>query len=212
MLKKNPPFWREFYRIGGKQSPPVSGQQLKPCSPISVYISPGQHPYSSGNAPPSQVMTLSTVSVVSVLYYGIAQTMIVLFAFLFSVWKYGNSVAVTITFLVLSFLELFHSFNIRSERSSVFGKGFFGNKMLFLTVLIGILVNVVLCIVPVFCTAFGVVFLNAEQWLFVFGVSLAIIPCGEIYKMILRAVIKRRRSAVCAKCFGNCGKRIKVNL
>ena len=163
--------------------------------------------------PPRRANDLfSAESVVSVLYYGIAQTMIVLFAFLFSVWKYGNSVAVTITFLVLSFLELFHSFNIRSERSSVFGKGFFGNKMLFLTVLIGILVNVVLCIVPVFCTAFGVVFLNAEQWLFVFGVSLAIIPCGEIYKMILRAVIKRRRSVVCAKCFGNCGKRIKVNL
>ena len=60
VLKIKPAVWRAWlYQnvIGGKQSPPASGQQLNPCSPISVYISPGQHPYSSGATPPSQVMT-----------------------------------------------------------------------------------------------------------------------------------------------------------
>ena len=35
----------QFTSNGGKQSPPLSGQQLNPWSPISVYVSPGQHPY-----------------------------------------------------------------------------------------------------------------------------------------------------------------------
>ena len=37
-----------YFSIGGKQSPPVSGQQLNPSSPMSVYSSPGQQPNSFG--------------------------------------------------------------------------------------------------------------------------------------------------------------------
>lgn len=37
IVKKHPAdLAGDFYSIGGKQSPPVSGQQLKPCSPMSV--------------------------------------------------------------------------------------------------------------------------------------------------------------------------------
>lgn len=45
-----------YISIGGKQSPPASGQQFIPASPISVYVSPGQQPFASGFTPPSQVI------------------------------------------------------------------------------------------------------------------------------------------------------------
>ena len=44
--------------IGGKQSPPDSGQQLNPRSPMSVYVSPGQQPFSSGV---SHVLSIGSV-------------------------------------------------------------------------------------------------------------------------------------------------------
>lgn len=125
-------------------------------------------------------------SVVSMLFFGAVQALIVILAFIYCVNAYGNAVAVTVTFFVLSFLELFHSFNIRSDVESTFGKGFFSNKMMFLTVFIGIAVNMILCFVPVFRAAFGIVQLTAIQWLFVFAASLAIIPVGELYKFVVR--------------------------
>lgn len=132
-------------------------------------------------------------SMASVVFYGVFQTAAVLFAFLYANARCGNAVAVTVTFFVLSFLELFHSFNIRSETDSAFGKGFFGNKMLFLTVLIGIGVNVLLCAVPILRAAFVLTPLTAGQWGFVFACSLSVVPAGEIYKFVLRRVIKGKR-------------------
>ena len=138
-------------------------------------------------------------SMISVLFYGVFQTAAVLFAFLYANARYGNAVAVTITFFVLSFLELFHSFNIRSEKDSAFGKGFFSNKMLFLTVLIGIGVNVLLCAVPLLRAAFALTPLSAGQWAFVFACSLSVIPAGELYKLILRRVLKGRAKRTSAR-------------
>ena len=130
----------------------------------------------------------SARSMLSVLFYGLFQTAAVLFAFLYANAHYGNAVAVTVTFFVLSFLELFHSFNIRSETDSAFGKGFFGNKALFLTVFIGIGVNVLLCAVPLLREAFALTALTAGQWAFVFACSLSVIPAAELYKFVVRRI------------------------
>ncbi len=151
--------------------------------------------------PPSKAGELfGRRSLGSVLFYGLFQTSVVLFAFLFANAHYGNASAVTITFFVLSFLELFHSFNIRSETTSAFGKGFFSNRVLFVTVLIGVGVNMLLCAVPLFRAAFGLQALSARQWSFVFACSLSVIPAGEIFKFFLRLSEKRhdRSGTVCA--------------
>ena len=146
--------------------------------------------------PPRKANELfSAASMFSVLYCGLVQTAIVLFAFLYSNAKYGNAEAVTVTFFVLSFLELFHSFNIRSEKNSAFGKDFFGNKPLFLMVIVGVGINVLLCAVPLLRAAFGLTALTAGQWLFVFACSLAVIPFGELYKAVLRRTLHRKRTA-----------------
>ena len=143
--------------------------------------------------PPTRASALfSFESMRSVLFYGIMQTAICVGVFVWSNRVYGNAAAVTITFFVLSFLELFHSFNIRSERASLLSRGFFGNKMLFLTIFIGVFVNVLLCLVPLLRAAFGIVALTAAQWAVVFGCSLAIIPIAEIYKAAVRVAEKQK--------------------
>ena len=142
--------------------------------------------------PPVHASSLfSRDSMAAVVFYGVVQTAICVGIFVWSANAYGNAVAVTMTFFVLSFLELFHSFNIRSERGSAFGKGFFSNRMLFLTVFIGIGVNLLLCPLAPVRDAFGIVLLSPAQWGVVFASSLAVIPAAEIYKAVWRLIEKR---------------------
>ncbi len=137
----------------------------------------------------------SKTSLVSIAFYGLYITAATLGIFLFSLPLWGNKVATTMTFMAMSFLELFQSFNIRTERISAFGKGMFSNKALWITVLLAVAVNILLCVSPL-SSAFGLVTLTGAQWGIVFGVSLSLIPAGEIYKFFLRIITKRRRKTV----------------
>ena len=148
--------------------------------------------------PPRREGIFTRESMTSVAVYGILQTIVCLWVFVAGARAYGNAVALTMTFFVLSFLELFHSFNIRSERGSAFSKDFFSNKMLFVTVFAGIAVNLLLCSFAPVRAAFDIVPLTWKQWLIVFLSSLSIIPLAEIYKGFVRLV--------CSKKNGTCRK------
>lgn len=112
-----------------------------------------------------------------------------IYAFALSFW--GNAAATAVTFLTISFLELFQAFNIRSERQSLFKCGIFSNKLLLATVLIGIIVNVILVVSPL-SRAFGLCSLSAVQWVTVFALSLTVIPVGELYKLVWRVSERKR--------------------
>ena len=152
--------------------------------------------------PPSRAADLfSWGSMRGVLFYGLVQTALCIGVFVLCCGLYGNAVAVSVTFFTLSFLELFHSFNIRSEHASAFGKGFFSNRMLFLTVFLGVAVNLLLCVFAPVRAAFDIVLLTPSQWGIVFGASLAVIPAAELYKAICRACGRRKgRRGVLRKC------------
>ncbi len=129
-------------------------------------------------------------SLASVAFFGLFMTAVTLGVFVVTLNIWGNEIATTITFMTISFLELFQAFNIRSERGSAFKK-FFSNKILLATVAVGVLLNVLLCVSPL-SAAFGLVKLNFVQWLIAFIVPLSIIPVGEAYKMALRILTKRK--------------------
>lgn len=130
----------------------------------------------------------SKSSVAGIAVGGVYITAVTIGIYALSLALWGNAVATTTTFLTISFLELFHAFNIRSERRSAF-KGFLSNKILLITVAAGILINVLLCATPI-SAAFSLTPLTAVQWLAVFGFSISIIPVFEIYKLILRTFKK----------------------
>lgn len=141
----------------------------------------------------------SKSSLASIAVYGAYMTAATLAVFGISLGLWGNETATTMTFMTISFLELFQAFNIRSERQSAFGKGMFSNKILLFTVAAGVLINVLLCVTPL-SAAFGLCSMSAVQWLVIFGVSLSVIPVGELYKLILRKISGRRPSG--KKLFG----------
>ncbi len=134
----------------------------------------------------------SKTSVASIAFYGLYMTAVTIGVYAAALKVCGNEVATAMTFLTISFLELFQAFNIRSERQSVFRCGIFTNKILLLTVTAGILVNVLLAISPL-ASAFGLCALDWRHWLIVSAVAFSVIPVGELYKLVLRAYSRRRK-------------------
>lgn len=126
----------------------------------------------------------------SVLFFGLYMTAITLGVYITALNIWGNEVASTMTFITISFLELFHAFNIRSERASAF-RGLFTNKVLLATVAFGVAVNILLCVVPPLMSAFGLTTLSAVQWCMVCGLSLSVVAAGEVYKAVLRLIDRR---------------------
>ena len=118
--------------------------------------------------------------------FGVAITVLSLVAFFVFLGRYGNCVASTMTFFVMSFAELFHAFNVRSDKFSLFKTGVFSNKSLIITVVLCVVLNSLASTLPVFQMALGITGLSFVQWLCVFAFSLAIIPVGEVYKYFLR--------------------------
>ena len=119
-------------------------------------------------------------------------TIVTVLVYALSLNYFGNAAATTMTFLTLSFAELFHVFNVRSESRSAFNKTLFSNKTLLLTVALGIAVNVALCFSPL-APAFGICALTWWQWGIVFAAALSILPFAECYKLILRRVRRKGR-------------------
>ena len=126
----------------------------------------------------------------SVLFFGLYMTAVTIGVFIVALHIWGNRTASTMTFLTISFLELFHAFNTRSERASAF-RGLLTNKILLATVGAGVAVNVLLCTVPPLANAFGLCALNGVQWGIVAALSLSVVAVGEAYKFVLRLISRR---------------------
>lgn len=140
----------------------------------------------------------SKSSVSLIVFFGLYMTAVNVGVYAVALKLCGNEVATAMTFLIMSFLELFHSFNVRSERQSILKCGIASNKVLLVTVALAIVVNVMLAFGPL-APAFGLCALSWKQWLIVAGLSLSVIPVGEVYKLVLRACSKLKTKSRTSK-------------
>lgn len=136
---------------------------------------------------------LNARSLLFVLFSGAYICGVTVGVYAFALANYGVGTAMTMAFLCISFSELFHAFNVRMERRSAFGRGALSNKVLLVTVAVGIVANVALCLSP-FATAFGIASLSFGQWMAVFALSLSVVVFGEIYKFACRVLSRLRRN------------------
>ena len=132
----------------------------------------------------------SAPSLLSVAVSSAYITGVTVFAYAFTLSRYGNAEATTVAFLTLSMLELFQAFNVRSGNRSAFD-GILSNKVLLVTVLLGVGVNIALCLTPL-AGAFRITQLPANLWGMVFGAALSVIPFMECYKLIAHLIRGRK--------------------
>lgn len=96
---------------------------------------------------------------------------------------YGLEVGRTMAFLAIGFLELIHSFNIKSDKS-IFKSNLFENKYLLGSFVLGVFIQAIVVVVPVLANIFEVVPLSLTQWIVTACISMLPIPIVELQKKI----------------------------
>jgi len=125
---------------------------------------------------------------VNIVYQGILQAMITLSVYIFALSRFGTDTAITMAFLVLGLIQLFHVSNVRSLTGSVFRKSFFSNKLLFASLTFAAMMQISVILIPGLNTIFRTVPLSGVQWIISVAAAFAIIPLVELVKAILRRV------------------------
>ena len=92
----------------------------------------------------------------------------------------------TVAFCVMVISQLFHSFNCRSARRSLFQVGVFTNKKLLLATGLSLVMQAAIVYIPYSKGVFKVAPLGLEDWIIVFGFSSLTFFVMEIIKCFLR--------------------------
>lgn len=110
----------------------------------------------------------------------------IFFSFLvLTAYYIGNKNSVTegrtMAFLVISLSQLFHAFNMRSDKS-IFKVGFFSNKYLVIGTIFSLILTIMVCVLEPFKTIFQLASLSFENYIFCFCLALLPILVFEIKK------------------------------
>ena len=129
-------------------------------------------------------------------YQGVMVTILVLFSYFLGhfmesgVWEISESThGMTMAFLTMSMAEIFHSFNMRSQRESIFTLGS-QNKVLWIAALGSLLATTLVCEVPFLASAFGFASVGIIEYLLAIALGALVLPIVECVKLIQRKLRK----------------------
>jgi P-type Ca2+ transporter type 2C len=99
--------------------------------------------------------------------------------------------AQTMAFVTLAVSQLFHSLNLRSTSQSIFHVGFFTNKYLLGSILLGIIIQLIMINTPLLNKIFKINILTLKEWIFIFILSTIPIILNELIKAAKRKLTKQ---------------------
>ena len=127
-----------------------------------------------------------------ILYQGVLVTALIFISYFIGhfmesgIWSMTDSAhGVTMAFLTMSMAEIFHSFNMRSQRGSIF-KLPTQNLVLILSAVGSLLATTVVCEIPALANAFGFTAVGFTEYIIAIGLGLCVIPIVELVKLIQR--------------------------
>ena len=136
---------------------------------------------------------------VDVLYQGVLVSILVLFSYFIGhrinegVWTIADSGhGTTMAFLTMAMAEIFHSFNMRSQRKSVFQLKKH-NKWLWWAALGSFVASVAVCAIPPVAKVFGFEAIGFTELALAVLIGALVIPVVEIVKAIQRSVAKKSK-------------------
>lgn len=89
----------------------------------------------------------------------------------------------TMAFIVLTFSQLFYSLTMRNTKKTIFEVGFFGNKFLIVSIIVGILLQIGLININAIATIFKVTAIKLVDWDIVIILSLIPVTINEFIKV-----------------------------
>ena len=133
-----------------------------------------------------------------VIYQGIMVAALTLIAYFTGhyiesgVWEIANSPdGMTMAFLTMSMAEVFHSYNMRSRRSSIF-KIPAHNRYLFGSMIAAVALTTAVLYVPFLSNAFGFEHISLAEYAIAMLLALSVIPIVEIVKLFQRKSNKNK--------------------
>lgn len=108
------------------------------------------------------------------------------------VWTIANSAdGMTMAFLTMSMAEIFHSFNMRSQRQSIFRLGS-QNMFLWGAAALSLILTTGVIYVPFLADAFNFTHISLVEYAVAMGLAISIIPIVEVVKACQRAAAKKK--------------------
>ncbi len=105
-------------------------------------------------------------------------------------WSIADSAeGMTMAFLTMSMAEIFHSFNMRSQRGSIFRLPT-QNKILIGAAVLTLIATTVVCEVPFLAAAFGFASVSLAEYLIAIALGALVIPIVELVKFFQRKANK----------------------
>ena len=95
----------------------------------------------------------------------------------------------TMAFLTMSMCEIFHSFNLRSQRKSVYSLKTH-NKVLWAAMIGSLVLTTMLLEVPFLAAAFGFMPIGLTEYAIAMGLAILVIPVVETVKFFQRKAVK----------------------
>ncbi|MCI5961810.1 MAG: cation-translocating P-type ATPase [Ruminococcus sp.] len=133
-----------------------------------------------------------------VAYQGVLVTVLVLASYFVGhfvetgTWAITDSAhGTTMAFLTISFAEIFHSFNMRSQRRSVFSLPS-QNVMLWVAAVVSLAATTAVCEIPFLADAFGFTAVGIKEYLIAAALGFCVIPIVELVKLIQRKAGKKQ--------------------
>ena len=131
-------------------------------------------------------------------YQGVLVTVLVLVSYFVGhfvetgTWAITDSAhGTTMAFLTISFAEIFHSFNMRSQRRSVFSLPS-QNVMLWVAAVVSLAATTAVCEIPFLADAFGFTAVGIKEYLIAAALGFCVIPIVELVKLIQRKAGKKQ--------------------
>ncbi len=135
---------------------------------------------------------------VDVAYQGIMVTLLTLAAYFVGhymeagVWEVAMSAdGMTMAFLTMSLAEIFHSFNMRSQRGSIFTLPY-QNKFLWAANGLSFLLTVAVTAIPALSNAFQFEHISVAEYAVAIGLAISVIPLVEVVKLVQRKSSKKQ--------------------
>ena len=135
---------------------------------------------------------------VDLIYQGVMVSMLTLAAFLIghsmdpntTVGSLNSENGITMAFLTMSMAEIFHSLNMRSQRSSIFALKKH-NLWLYAAMLAAVVLTALVVEVPFLANLFGFTSIDFREYAIAMGLAVLVIPITETVKFIQRLFERR---------------------
>lgn len=135
-----------------------------------------------------------------ILIQGVFQTILVLASFfigyfvLEDILQIDDRLPMTMAFVTLCMIQLFHAYNLRSQTNSLFKSNPLSNKFLNLSFIVGAFLLAIVIVFPFMQRAFGTILLPVGPLAISLGLAILVIPLVEIQKAVENAINNKRDS------------------